>query len=410
MDGTEQKWTHAVLGTPLGMPLGPGQEEAVFAMGCFWGAEKGFWRLPGVVCTAAGYAGGTAERPTYEQVCSGSTGHAEAVRVTFDPEKITFADLARWFWQSHDPTQVNGQGNDRGPQYRSALYYTTDEQCAVAHATLWAFERALRASGRAMQTIATEVRALKQTAFYHAEAAHQQYLARPGAQPYCSSRPLMIPLPPYRLDAHASLSEADRHRLGPRLPEAFWAAHAPTYQCALSLPNEPIEWSPEADAARDDEVEWATVEVGTALVRGDDALMSRKAHGSSAYPVQAQLRWGCDAELADRICCFNRRFAEPRGYWQLTRLAAALRDAVATPPHGEGGALTFFDSVSARPLFQLPLTSADGSLAEFEEASTTHGWPSFREGQVDWRHVRVLSDGEVGERVHVHAHMHARPL
>ena len=122
---------HAVLGTPLKAPLMTDQEEAIFACGCFWGAEKGFWRLPGVVSTAVGYAGGQVDKPSYQQVCSGRTGHTEGVRVIWSTPAIDFSDLLKLFWECHDPTQGDRQGNDTGSQYRSAIYTTTERQMAM---------------------------------------------------------------------------------------------------------------------------------------------------------------------------------------------------------------------------------------------------------------------------------------
>ena len=123
---------HAVLGTPLRAPLMSDQEEALFACGCFWGAEKGFWKLPGVVTTAVGYAGGHATNPSYRDVCSGGTGHTEVVRVVWSAPAVDFSDLLKLFWECHDPTQGNRQGNDTGSQYRSAIYTTTERQRALA--------------------------------------------------------------------------------------------------------------------------------------------------------------------------------------------------------------------------------------------------------------------------------------
>jgi peptide-methionine (S)-S-oxide reductase len=130
---------HAVLGTPIDAEPGPGQAEALFGCGCFWGAEKGFWRLPGVITTAVGYAGGTLADPTYNQVCSGRTGHAEVVRVVWDAGRISFADLLKLFWECHDPTQGDRQGNDRGSQYRSAIYVSGADQLAEAEASRRAY-------------------------------------------------------------------------------------------------------------------------------------------------------------------------------------------------------------------------------------------------------------------------------
>jgi peptide-methionine (S)-S-oxide reductase len=163
---------HAVLGTPLKPPFPEGLEVAVFGLGCFWGAERLFWRLDGVYSTAAGYAGGFTPNPTYEEVCSGMTGHTEVVQVVFDPTKISYAELLKVFFEEHDPTQGMRQGNDVGTQYRSAIYYTTDEQKRVAEDALSTYDDALRARG--FEPVTTEVAA--SGPFYYAEDYHQQYL------------------------------------------------------------------------------------------------------------------------------------------------------------------------------------------------------------------------------------------
>ena len=164
--------THAVLGTPIVPPFPDGMELAVFGLGCFWGAERLFWQLDGVYSTAVGYAGGYTPNPTYEEVCSGMTGHTEVVQVVFDPAKISYADLLKVFFEEHDPTQGMRQGNDVGTQYRSAIYYTTDEQKNVATEALRAYDEALQAKG--FDAITTEVVAAGP--FYYAEEYHQQYL------------------------------------------------------------------------------------------------------------------------------------------------------------------------------------------------------------------------------------------
>ena len=164
---------HTVLGTPLQGPWPAGFEVAVFGMGCFWGAERIFWRLDGVYSTSAGYAGGFTANPTYEEVCSGSTGHAEVVQVVYDPTKIGYDQLLKAFFENHDPTQGMRQGNDVGTQYRSAIYTTTDEQAVVAEATLAAFQPVVTAAGHGQ--ITTEIRPL--TKYYFAEDYHQQYLS-----------------------------------------------------------------------------------------------------------------------------------------------------------------------------------------------------------------------------------------
>jgi peptide-methionine (S)-S-oxide reductase len=165
---------HAVLGSPLKPPFPEGFEQAIVGMGCFWGAERVFWQAPGVYTTAVGYAGGITPNPTYEEVCSARTGHAEAVLVVFDPAKSSYEEILRLFWESHDPTQGMRQGNDVGTQYRSAIYYTTDEQRQVAEATRDAFAERLRQARHG--EITTEI--AKAGPFYYAEEYHQQYLEK----------------------------------------------------------------------------------------------------------------------------------------------------------------------------------------------------------------------------------------
>jgi peptide-methionine (S)-S-oxide reductase len=163
---------HAVLDAPLDPPYAPGTEVAYFGMGCFWGAERIFWRLDGVVSTSVGYQGGITPNPTYEEVCSGMTGHTEAVRVVFDPTKVTYPELLRVFWESHDPTQGMGQGNDVGTQYRSAVYTSSEDQLTAAKASRESYGEALKAAGRG--AITTEI--VPAGEFYPAEEYHQQYL------------------------------------------------------------------------------------------------------------------------------------------------------------------------------------------------------------------------------------------
>jgi peptide-methionine (S)-S-oxide reductase len=163
---------HEVLGTPLQGPFPPGLETAIFGMGCFWGAERLFWELPGVYSTAAAYAGGFTPYPTYEEVCSGKTGHAEVVQVVYDPERISYDDLLKVFWEEHDPTQGMRQGNDLGTQYRSVIYTTSDAQQAAAEKSRDAYDAALRRSG--FSPITTEI--VPAGAVYLAEDYHQQYL------------------------------------------------------------------------------------------------------------------------------------------------------------------------------------------------------------------------------------------
>ena len=171
---------HAVNSHPLQPPFPAGLQQAVFAMGCFWGAERRFWQQPGVYSTAVGYAGGHTPNPTYEEVCSGLTGHTEVVLVVFDPQVTDYAAMLKVFWEAHNPTQGMRQGNDSGTQYRSAIYCHGSDQLSAALASQEAFQQALTAAG--LGPITTEIAAAP--AFYYAEAYHQQYLAKnPGG--YC---------------------------------------------------------------------------------------------------------------------------------------------------------------------------------------------------------------------------------
>jgi peptide-methionine (S)-S-oxide reductase len=175
--------THAVLGTPLQGPWAEGTEVLYLALGCFWGAERIFWQTPGVVTTAVGYQGGYTPHPTYDETCTGRTGHTEAVLVAYDPAAVTAAALIASFWQSHDPTQGFRQGNDRGTQYRSALYWTTDAQAAAIETSKLEYQGLLRARG--FGDITTEIRSAATAGpFFYAEDYHQQYLYKnPGG--YC---------------------------------------------------------------------------------------------------------------------------------------------------------------------------------------------------------------------------------
>jgi peptide-methionine (S)-S-oxide reductase len=171
---------HAVLGTPLVPPFPDGYGRAVFGLGCFWGAERVFWRAPGVYTTAVGYAGGHTPNPTYEETCSGLTGHTEAVLVVFDPAQTSYDELLRLFWENHDPTQGMRQGNDMGTQYRSAIYTDGPEQLAAAEASRDAFQGELLRAGYG--EITTEIAPAGE--FYYAEDYHQQYLQK-NPMGYC---------------------------------------------------------------------------------------------------------------------------------------------------------------------------------------------------------------------------------
>lgn len=171
---------HFVNGAPLKGPYPQGAERAMFGLGCFWGAEKKFWSLPGVVVTAVGYAGGFTPNPTYEEVCSGRTGHNEAVLVVYDPKRVSYAELLKIFFESHDPTQGMRQGNDVGTQYRSGIYVYSEEQRREAEAAARSYEAALKARG--FGPVTTEI--LSAPTFYFAEDYHQQYLAK-NPHGYC---------------------------------------------------------------------------------------------------------------------------------------------------------------------------------------------------------------------------------
>jgi peptide-methionine (S)-S-oxide reductase len=171
---------HFVNGNPLKPPYPESMELALFGLGCFWGAEKAFWKLDGVYSTSVGYAAGLTPNPTYQEVCSGMTGHNEVVRVVFDPAVISYAELLKAFWESHNPTQGMRQGNDAGTQYRSGIYTYSPEQKALAEASRDAYQQALNAAGHG--TITTEI--LDAPEFYYAEAYHQQYLAK-NPNGYC---------------------------------------------------------------------------------------------------------------------------------------------------------------------------------------------------------------------------------
>ena len=175
---------HEVLGTPMAGPWPEGAEVLYVAMGCFWGAERIFWQLPGVISTAAGYTGGITPHPTYEETCTGRTGHTEAVQVVYDPAKVDVETLMKAFWENHDPTQLNGQGNDHGTQYRTAVYPTTAAQLETVLASAEKYQAALTARGYG--AITTEVRPFDEAGpWYYAEPYHQQYLHK-NPRGYCN--------------------------------------------------------------------------------------------------------------------------------------------------------------------------------------------------------------------------------
>jgi peptide-methionine (S)-S-oxide reductase len=171
---------HTVLGAPLASPYPEGSRIAEFALGCFWGAERKFWQLPGVISTSVGYEGGYTPNPTYEEVCSGLTGHAEAVRVVYDPKRISYPELLKVFWESHDPTQGMRQGNDIGTQYRSAIFYRGEDERAAAEESAASFGKKLAEAGYG--AITTEITPAAD--FFFAEGYHQQYLDK-NPDGYC---------------------------------------------------------------------------------------------------------------------------------------------------------------------------------------------------------------------------------
>ena len=182
--------SHYVLGTSMEDPFPAGHERAVFGVGCFWGAERTFWQSPGCCSTAVGYAGGYTPNPTYQEVCSGLTGHAEVVRMIFDPHTICYEDVLRLFWESHDPTQGMRQGNDIGTQYRSGIYWHTEKQRKLAETSRNAFQQELVGAG--LGQITTEIS--RASEFYYAEDYHQQYLAK-NPHGYCGVGGTGVPYP-----------------------------------------------------------------------------------------------------------------------------------------------------------------------------------------------------------------------
>lgn len=240
---------HYVLGNDL-QEVPQGHQVAVFANGCFWGSEKGIWRLPtpnGIFSTAVGYCAGYTPNPTYEEACSGKTGHAEGVRVVYDPTKISLVDILRWFWEAHDPTSGMGQGNDRGTQYRSGFYYFNDEQRRLIEASKKAYETALKDATGRDRDITTEIASAQDYdqyggLWYFAEPYHQQYLAKPGSRPYCSAQPQGVSLPNYDEWCPFAEDEELKEKHRPTLPESFWSKYAPKKGCSVvTEPNDPID-------------------------------------------------------------------------------------------------------------------------------------------------------------------------
>ena len=183
-----KKVLHTILKNDLSLELKDNEQEILFGCGCFWGAEKGFWRLPGIITTAVGYAGGDKDSPSYREVCHGYTGHTEVVRVVWNNNEIDQSDLLKLFWECHDPTQGNRQGNDCGSQYRSAIYTTNEHQLIQAIESKKSYQEELKKNG--FGEITTEIK--NNVKFYFAEEYHQQYLAKPGSRPYCSAMPTKV--------------------------------------------------------------------------------------------------------------------------------------------------------------------------------------------------------------------------
>jgi len=181
---------HRILKTDIKKEPNHLEDEIVFGCGCFWGAEKCFWKLPGVITTSVGYAGGEKINPTYYEVCSGATGHSEVVRVVWDKNKIDISDLLKMFWECHDPTQKNRQGNDIGTQYRSAIYYKNENNLKIILASKAQYQKELNKKSHGL--IETEIKMID--TYYYAEEYHQQYLASPGSRQYCSASPTKVKL------------------------------------------------------------------------------------------------------------------------------------------------------------------------------------------------------------------------
>ncbi|MBO6978788.1 MAG: peptide-methionine (S)-S-oxide reductase MsrA [Prochlorococcus marinus XMU1428] len=181
---------HRILKTDIHRDPKNNEDEIIFGCGCFWGAEKCFWKLPGVVTTAVGYAGGDKKKPTYYEVCSGLTGHSEVVRVVWDKSKIDISDLLKMFWECHDPTQKNRQGNDIGTQYRSAIYFKSENYKKIIFASKEQYQKELNKKN--LGFIETEIKVID--TFFYAEEYHQQYLASEGSRQYCSASPTKVKL------------------------------------------------------------------------------------------------------------------------------------------------------------------------------------------------------------------------
>jgi peptide-methionine (S)-S-oxide reductase len=216
---------HRILKTDIKANPNPQQDEIIFGCGCFWGAEKCFWKLPGVVTTSVGYAGGDKINPTYYEVCSGLTGHAEVVRVIWNKSEIDISDLLKMFWECHDPTQKNGQGNDMGTQYRSAIYYKNETNRQVILASKEQYQKELNKINLGL--IETEIKMID--TYFYAEQYHQQYLASIGSRQYCSAAPTKVKLAAFN---------GSNYKLKDHIWENFnWEVD----KCVLRSDNNPIK-------------------------------------------------------------------------------------------------------------------------------------------------------------------------
>ncbi len=218
-------FVHRILNTDIKEEPKSQEDSIIFGCGCFWGAEKCFWKLPGVVTTSVGYAGGEKNNPTYYEVCSGITGHAEVVKIVWDVNKIDISDLLKMFWECHNPTQKNRQGNDVGSQYRSAIFYTNDSNKEIINLSREAYQKVLNANNFGL--IETEIKMIN--SYYYAEEYHQQYLAVEGSRQYCSASPTKVKLGNFKGSNY-------------KLPDDIWDNFNWNIdKCVLRSNNKPIE-------------------------------------------------------------------------------------------------------------------------------------------------------------------------
>ena len=223
--GNNIKKMHRILNTDIRKKPNPQEDEIIFGCGCFWGAEKCFWKLPGVVTTSVGYAGGEKTNPTYYEVCAGITGHAEVVRVVWNVNEIDISDLLKMFWECHNPTQKNRQGNDMGSQYRSTIFYTNHRNKNKIFASKEAYQKELNEIN--LGSIETEIK--KIDSYYYAEEYHQQYLAIQGSRQYCSASPTKVKLGSFLNSNY-------------KLPKEIWDNfNWEIDKCVLRSNNEPIQ-------------------------------------------------------------------------------------------------------------------------------------------------------------------------